>query len=197
MGIFRFLFGSPIAAVITLLIFLGMAALIRQEVYPPTTPPGEIPNVTADIDETDPDEFKKKISPPKIDETPPPPPNPSERSESPAGPSIPVDKPDIEADDIETDVLSGAFLKPDIKFPPSYPQRCMQNAAPVETVIIQLDVDPSGGTANAEVVESTNSCLNRAALKSVERWKYTPKVVDGQPVWRRGVRAEIIFELAE
>ena len=37
--------------------------------------------------------------------------------------------------------------------------------------------------------------FNDAALKAISRWRYNPKVENGQPVERRGVRTIIRFDL--
>ena len=84
-----------------------------------------------------------------------------------------------------------------VRIEPQYPERCTSRAGSVEIVQVEFDVSPEGQTANAKVIESTNSCLNRAALRAVGRWKYQPKVVDNEAQWRRGVVTQIKFQLAE
>jgi protein TonB len=73
----------------------------------------------------------------------------------------------------------------------------MQRAKPKETVFLEYDVTPDGTTTNIRVVDSTNSCLNSAAVKSVERWKFQPKIVENKAEPRRGVQTAVTFELAE
>jgi protein TonB len=46
------------------------------------------------------------------------------------------------------------------------------------------------------VVESTPpGMFERAALRAIERWRYRPAVVDGEPVERRGLQVRLRFEL--
>ena len=71
----------------------------------------------------------------------------------------------------------------------------MGRAAKSESVALQFDVTPEGTTTNVTVVDSSNSCLNSAAVRSVERWKYQPKIVDNTPEWRRGVQTTVTFVL--
>ncbi len=78
--------------------------------------------------------------------------------------------------------------------PPDYPQRCYNQARNRETVLIEFDVTISGETANARVIDSTNSCLNSIARASVRKWRYRPKIVGGEPVERKGVQSSIVFD---
>ena len=87
--------------------------------------------------------------------------------------------------------------QPLVRIPPQYPERCQTRAGSKETVFLQFDVTPDGTTTNIQVIDSTNSCFNSAASRSVERWKYQPKIVDNEPQWRRGVQTQITFELTE
>ena len=86
--------------------------------------------------------------------------------------------------------------RPLIRIPPNYPENCMRAAKAEETVIVQFDVTTVGATKNAAVIESTNPCLDAAALASVQKWKYRPKTVAGKPVERTGVVTNITFQLA-
>ena len=73
----------------------------------------------------------------------------------------------------------------------------MARAKPKESVTVQFDVTPEGTTTNVQVVDSSDTCFNRSVIRSVERWKYQPKVVDNTPQWRRGVQTTITYELTE
>ena len=86
--------------------------------------------------------------------------------------------------------------RPYKRFPPAYPERCMDKADRREIVVIEFDVTGEGDTANGRVIDSTNSCLNTPALNSVKNWKYRPKLEDGKPVERKAAQAVIVFELA-
>ncbi|MGE0667601.1 MAG: TonB family protein [Sphingomonadales bacterium] len=61
-------------------------------------------------------------------------------------------------------------------------------------VIIAADIDEMGRVVNARVEESRmSSPFDSAALKSVERWRYKPRVVDGKFVRRDDIRITVIF----
>ncbi len=85
--------------------------------------------------------------------------------------------------------------RPISRVPPRYPERCMRSAKNYETVLVRFDVTETGETANAVVAESSNRCLERPALESVRKWKYSPKLIDGQPVERKNVETLISFVL--
>ncbi|MCB2112891.1 MAG: TonB family protein [Parvularculaceae bacterium] len=86
--------------------------------------------------------------------------------------------------------------RPITRYPPRYPERCMDDARNKETVYVEFDVTEEGDTENITIFDSTNSCLNSSALIAVKKWKYRPKLEDGKPVKRRGVQTQITYELA-
>ncbi|MEQ8748829.1 MAG: energy transducer TonB, partial [Amphiplicatus sp.] len=129
---------------------------------------------------------------------PPPPPAVNDPSHRPAQDGVRAAIPQL---DVSLNVGSGFIpdrdAQPLVRIPPQYPERCMARAKARENVLVEFDVAPEGTTTNIKVVDSTNSCLNSAAIRSVERWKYQPKIVDNQAQWRRGVQTNVAFELSE
>ena len=87
--------------------------------------------------------------------------------------------------------------QPLVRIEPQYPDRCQGRADSAESVLIEFDVTPDGSVVNPRVLESTNSCFNRTAERAVLRWKYQPKIVDGEPQPRLGVVTQFSFALAE
>lgn len=115
----------------------------------------------------------------------------------------------VEQEDFETTVsfmfseeapapttLADFDARPIVRTPPSYPQDCMYSANAREVIIVEFDVTAKGTTENIRILDSTNECLNDAATRSVRRWKYAPKTVDGAPTPRPGVQTLISFNLA-
>jgi protein TonB len=45
--------------------------------------------------------------------------------------------------------------------------------------------------------DNPNGVFDRAAVKAAAKFKYKPKVIDGEPVETAGVQNKIIFELAD
>jgi protein TonB len=85
---------------------------------------------------------------------------------------------------------------PIVRVPPVYPQRAIDRG--VEGwVEVEFTVTEIGGVSDSKVLSAhPSSIFNRAALRAIERWKYEPKMVDGQPVSRPGMRKRLRFELS-
>ncbi|RFP68718.1 energy transducer TonB [Wenzhouxiangella sp. 15190] len=155
-------------------------------------------NVTRQIEDTS-DRRRQDMQRPVLDQPPPPPPTVSDPDFRPSSNVQMAAMPDLSGVDVDigTGFNPDRDAQPLVRIPPQYPQRCMGRAEPVETVVLQFDVTPEGSVVNPEVIESTNSCLNRAALRAVQRWRYNPKIVDDVAQPRYGVRTAIDFTLEE
>ena len=56
---------------------------------------------------------------------------------------------------------------------------------------------PTGATAHAEVIEAQPAnVFNNSALKAVERFKYKPKVINGEAQPVHNVHHRLTYELA-
>ena len=86
--------------------------------------------------------------------------------------------------------------RPIMRVPPEYPERCMRRARSIETVLVRFDVTETGETENIQVYDSTEVCLNKSAIQSVEQWRYRPKLVDGRAVRRNGAETAVTYRLA-
>jgi protein TonB len=63
-------------------------------------------------------------------------------------------------------------------------------------VLVEFTITGTGSVKDAKVVDAKPATIfNDAALKAIGRWRYNPKVENGQPVERRGVRTIIRFDL--
>lgn len=199
MGSFaRLIIGVPVAIAVTAILFLIMSGLIRQDVKLEEEKDSLKLNITAQIQDTDISNINKEFKRPTLDTPPPPPPAVNDPSNRPALDGVRAAIPQL---DVSLNVGSGfnpdRDAQPLVRIPPQYPERCMARAKARENVLVEFDVAPEGTTTNVRVVDSTNSCLNSAAIRSVERWKYQPKIVDNQAQWRRGVQTNVAFELSE
>ncbi|WP_375203582.1 energy transducer TonB [Hyphococcus sp.] len=195
-SLIRLIIGVPGAVIVTGGLFLFMAAMIRQETRLNEEEDAININITAQIDDTDINNANRDIKRPTLDAPPPPPPAVNDPSNRPALNGVAAQIPTINANlNIGSGFNPDRDAQPLVRIPPQYPERCMNRAKASESVLVQFDVTPDGQTTNIDAVESSNSCLNRAAIRSVERWKYQPKIVDNQAQWRRGVQTVITFTL--
>jgi len=199
MGSFlRLILGLPGAALVTSMLFLFMYAMIQGPVRLDEEKSAIKIDITAQLQDTDLSNANKEFKRPTLDTPPPPPPAVTDPSNRPALDGVQAAIPNIDAN-----LSIGSGFNPDrdaqplVRIQPQYPDRCMSRAKPRESVFLEFDVTPDGRVVNVKVVDSSNSCLNRAATRSAERWKYQPKVVDNEAQWRRGVQTTIRFNLEE
>lgn len=89
----------------------------------------------------------------------------------------------------------GEYL-PIVKVAPIYPRRA-QTRGIEGFVIVEFTVTRTGTTRDAFVVESSSSLFERAAVNAALKFKYKPRVVDGEPVEVPGVRNKITFQLED
>jgi periplasmic protein TonB len=91
----------------------------------------------------------------------------------------------------DTDVI------PLVRIPPEYPRRAAQRG--IEGwVLVQFTITPTGNVTDAKVVDADpKGMFEEAAIRSILRWRYNPKIEDGQPVERVGVRQVVRFIMDE
>lgn len=87
----------------------------------------------------------------------------------------------------------GEYL-PIVKVAPQYPRRALARGLEGE-VLVQYTVTKQGSVRDPVVVQSTNSVFDRAALDSASRYKYKPRVVDGQAIEVPNVQTVIKFQM--
>lgn len=76
---------------------------------------------------------------------------------------------------------------------PDYPDRCARGARDIESVTILFDVSASGRAVNARVESASNGCFEGEALRTLGRWRFSPRTVDGEAVAEAGKRATLNF----
>ncbi len=90
-------------------------------------------------------------------------------------------------------VADGEYL-PIVKVAPVYPARAAARGLE-GYVIVEFTVTRTGTTKDIRVVESSNSIFDRAAIDAAAKFKYKPRVINGEPVEVPGVRNRITFVL--
>ena len=87
----------------------------------------------------------------------------------------------------------GEYL-PIVRVNPQYPARAAENG--VEGYVLVMFTVTSEGTTDAvTVVESSHKMFERSAVKAAQKYRYKPRVVDGEPIAVTGVRVRIEFTL--
>jgi len=90
----------------------------------------------------------------------------------------------------------GDYL-PIVKVAPVYPQRAIERG--IEGyVIVEFTVTKTGAVRDPKVVEYHPSTIfNKAALAAALKFKYKPRVVNGEPIEVHGVLNKITFQLED
>ncbi len=95
----------------------------------------------------------------------------------------------------------GEYL-PIVKVAPIYPSRALSRG--IEGyVIVEFTVNKAGTVTDPFVVEAftdkgnPTTIFNNAAVKAALKFKYKPKIIDGEPVDVAGVQNKITFKIAE
>ena len=90
----------------------------------------------------------------------------------------------------------GDYL-PIVKVAPVYPRRAVDRG--IEGyVIVEFTVTKTGAVRDPVVVEYHPSTIfNKAAINAALKFKYKPRVVNGEPIEVHGVLNRITFELVD
>jgi TonB family protein len=83
---------------------------------------------------------------------------------------------------------------PIVKVAPVYPPRALQQHTE-GYVVVEYTVAVDGTVKDVKVVESSSPLFDRAAEESARRFRYIPRVIDGEPVEVEGVTTRIDFDL--
>jgi protein TonB len=137
----------------------------------------------------------------KPEETPPPPPLDFSKAARPGqdvGTGVAIAAPELE-------IIGGpnlgaapndADIIPLVRVNPQYPSRALSRG--IEGwVTLEFTISAAGTVTDPMVIESSSSLFHSASMRAIKKWKYNPKIVDGQPVERSGVRVRLDFELDE
>lgn len=90
----------------------------------------------------------------------------------------------------------GEYL-PIVKVEPEYPRRAAERGVEGE-VLLEFTVTELGTVEDIEVISAEpKGYFERAAIRAAEKFKYKPKVVNGNPIAVTGVQHILTFKLAE
>lgn len=138
--------------------------------------------------------------PPKPPEVPPEVPPQDMDSIDPNAPTINVPPPTVGSDvDIGgpggMNIAEGDYL-PIVRVAPVYPSRALSRG--IEGFVdLSFTVTEAGTVKDPVVIQSTSSLFDRAAIRAVLKFKYKPRVVDGEPVEVPNVKTRITFKIED
>ena len=144
----------------------------------------------------------KPKKPPPPDSPPPQPPTPQLENLNPNAEKIA-----IQAAPVQTDIeMSGGFslgvgegdYLPIVKVAPIYPQRALSRSIEGYCVV-QYVVTKNGTIRDPFVVEGqcTSSLFEQASIQAALKFKYKPRIMDGQAVEVPGVQNKFTYEIQE
>lgn len=107
--------------------------------------------------------------------------------------SAPVINSSLSVGGVGFGVSDGEYL-PIVKVAPVYPARALSRGLE-GYVIVEFTVTRTGTVRDVIVIESTSSLFERAASEAALKFKYKPRVIDGEAVEVPGVRNKITFEI--
>jgi protein TonB len=197
----RYVFGVALGAIATFALFMLMQALIKSDRSALTD--ANKYRITDFVRLQDDEELVTKDRKPK----PPPPPD-----EPP--PDMP--RPDFDTSDVSQGVDIGAVdvdvnlnvggvggfssdgeYLPIVKVNPVYPRRA-QTRGIEGYVLLEFIVTKTGAVRDPVVIESKPpGIFDRAAMAAALKFKYKPKVVNGEAIDVAGVKNRITFELSD
>ncbi|CAI8210987.1 MAG: Uncharacterised protein [Glaciecola sp. HTCC2999] len=198
----RLIIAILVSAAITLGLFFLMQSLIKSGGSALTDPPkGSVMDFVR---------VKKEETVEKKDRKPKKPPQPEEPPPQMETPQMDSPSPDAEASgmdfaaDVATDVSldgglglesgDGEYL-PIVKVAPVYPRRALQRG--IEGfVIVEFTVNTIGAVKEPFVVEAQpEGIFDQAALDAAKKFKYKPRVVNGEATEVSGVQNRITFKI--
>ena len=203
-SLIRLFVGLPIAAVITFLLFMLMQRLILTDEVVIEEAGDELRiSISEEVEDLQVRQREVTMDDVNDVEPPPPPPQierqvaeaPSEDMNTIAGEIPEFDAPDLGSGDVSFDV-SDRDAQPMVRIPPQYPPRAAERGME-GYCLMQFDVTPDGTPTNIVAVDCSSSLFERSSVRAVERWRYEPKIQNGNAVWRRGVQTRLDYQLAD
>jgi protein TonB len=198
----RYIPALLIAGTITFLLLWGMQALITGGGGAMTEPPkGRVLDFVRVKEEAVTETKKRKPKKPPKPQDPPPPleqPQMAQTNPNVNASTMSFDS-DISADvglegGLSLDSGDGEYL-PIVKVQAIYPRRAQ--ARGIEGyVIVEFTVSKTGAVVDPTVVEAKpEGIFEQAAMDAARKFKYKPRVMDGEPVPVAGVQNKITFQL--
>ncbi|MCY3819863.1 MAG: energy transducer TonB [Gammaproteobacteria bacterium] len=196
----RYVVGVAAGLVVTFLLFLLMQALIKSD-RSPFSDPGRgqlLDFVRLQEDQELITKKRKPKPPPPPDEPPPDMPKPD--FDSTVSQGVEIGSVNVQVDHNLSGTggftADGEYL-PIVKVAPIYPRRA-QTRGIEGYVLLEFIVTTTGAVREPVVIDAKPpGIFDRAAIQAALKFKYKPKVVNGEPVEVAGVRNLIKFELED
>lgn len=202
MNVARLILAAVLAAATTFGLLLLMHLLIAADVKPPEEREDrKIADILMPERQIETNYDVEKPEKPEDPEEPPPAmPEPDfqqpDLTPSALNMSAPRVAPTLDVKGVGGFASDGEYL-PIVKVQPQYPSRALSRG--IEGyVIVEFTVTTNGSVKDPVVVEAEPANIfDSAAIKAALKFKYKPRVIDGEPVEVPGVRNKITFAIAK
>jgi len=191
---------AGLAVGVTCLITLGMAAMIKQEFTPQEKAEGLTLDINPVVEDILAPPTREKPKEVKRVETPPPPPMIAREKATKPSEAIADIKgaiPDFKAPKIDKQIfnvkMSDRDVQPLVRIAPIMPPKAERSGH----CRVRFDVSAEGAPYNVTATYCTQKLFERATIKSVARWKYNPKIVNGRAVAMTGVENKVRYRLTD
>lgn len=188
------------AAIVTVVLFVLMMSLISEEFQPQDKRDFASFEINPKVEDVQILERETTVTEIKKIETPPPPPQiERQKADQPAEPIASLEGaiPEFEAPEIDRSqfqiTVSDRDAQPLVRIPPIMPPRAEKSGH----CKVRFNVSPEGQPFDVVATYCTERLFERPSIKSVQKWKYNPKIQDGRPVGRVGVESKISFRLTD
>jgi protein TonB len=141
---------------------------------------------------------RKPPKPPKVEDKPPEMPPPDLDKVDASTPRVNLARVDVGVtmemggSDFAVD---GEYL-PIVRVEPMYPRRAQSRG--IEGYCdMEFTVTKTGEVTDAVAIECSNSVFKNNSVKAVLKWKYKPRVVDGEPIDSPGVQTRLTYQFED
>lgn len=193
------------AGFLAILVTFGLFYLMQALILGKDGKLGDASGTTIDFvrlkKDSDLDIKKRKMPEKKEPEEPPPPPDlrmakSNKPSQEMGDMAFAIDV-DVEVGGTDIAIAaSDSDVVPIVRVNPQYPLRASERG--IEGwVEVEFTISKTGTVKNPMVLNShPSSIFDREALKAIRKWKYNPKIEDGEPIERPGVKVRLKFDLS-
>lgn len=141
---------------------------------------------------------RKPPKPPEVEDKPPEMPPPQLDSLDPNAPRVNLSRVGVSVDISigGTDfAVDGEYL-PIVRVEPMYPRRAQSRG--IEGYCdMEFTVTKTGEVTDVVATECSSSVFTSNSVKAVLKWKYKPRVVNGEPIDSPGVRTRLTYKFEE
>ena len=199
----RFLVSLLLGAAVTFALFSFMAFLVSSG---DMTKQEALDNIIVEVNTTPPKsaaERRQRVPPP-----PPPPPKTPPKPQAPEPEAnnnsggLTFNMPSVNLSGANTGMSApGAGFgrdgdaSPIVRIDPKYPPQAARDGKE-GWVSLSFTINELGGVEDVEVIDALpKRIFNKAAKRALRKWRYKPKVVDGKPQRRPGMKVQLDFTM--